>query len=163
MIESPRLEILKKLTDHLKTITPTNGYVSDLSAAVFRGRSLFSDDDPIPMVSILESPRSEVSYSTADYEARRDDFNLFLQGWAVDDINNPTDPAYLLAAEVEKCLTQLIATKNDNSGRPEFPDAYLLGNSVCKITFGPPIIRPPTEQVSSKAFFYLPVTLTLAT
>jgi hypothetical protein len=163
VVESKRLNILKALTDHLKSITTANGYDSDLSEAVFRGRALFDDSDPIPMLSILESPKSEASFATNGYEARKDDFSLFLQGWVKDDPANPTDPAYLLAAEVEKCLTQLIATKNDNSGRPEYPNAYLLGGSIVDIKFGPPIVRPPTEQISSKAFFYLPVVLTLAT
>ena len=49
-----RLRILKELTAELQKITIANGYSTDV-AAVFRGRDTFSHDDPVPMISILES------------------------------------------------------------------------------------------------------------
>ena len=163
MADPKRLDILKKLTAHLQTITVANGYSHELATAVFRGRTVFDDQYPVPMLSILESPRALETIATSDFQARKDEWQLLVQGWVTDDQVNPTDPAYLLADDVEKCLTRLITTTNDGSGRDQYPAEYLLGRSIAAITFGPSIVRPPIEQVSSKAFFYLPVTLTLAT
>lgn len=163
MVEPTRLTILKKLTEHLAGISTVDGYNFDLNGAVFRGRTIFGENDPLPMVSILESSRSESTYSTNDFDQRQDKWSLLLQGWVADDINNPTDPAYFLADDVFNRLNMLVAIKNDSSGRALYPDTYLLGGLIGGIEFGQPIIRPPIEQVSSKAFFYIPVTLTLAT
>ncbi|ARB05715.1 minor tail protein [Synechococcus virus S-ESS1] len=56
-----RLEILVRMCELLRTITPGNGYVTDFSGAegtednrVFRGRAIFGEGDPLPMLSVLE-------------------------------------------------------------------------------------------------------------
>lgn len=51
-----RLHTLKTITDVLDGITTANGYKHDLDGKVFRGRALFGEGDPIPMLSILEVP-----------------------------------------------------------------------------------------------------------
>lgn len=163
MADPIRLVVLKKLTEHLAGIASVDGYNYDLEGSVFRGRTIFGEDDPLPMLSILEAPRAEGSLYGGDYEVKRDKWQLLIQGWSEDDAENPTDNAYLLADDVEKRLGMIIAMRNDNSGRPlHGPTIYKLGNSIVDLEFGPSIIRPPIEQVSSKAFFYLPVTLSLA-
>lgn len=50
------LRALKALTYCLTTITVAAGYKHDMSSAVFRGRNVFGDGDPLPMLSVLEPP-----------------------------------------------------------------------------------------------------------
>lgn len=168
MADSQKLAALKALTTHLRGITPANGYVAatwgtdyDLSANVFRGRTLFGKNDPIPLISILESPRSDTGLSAGEHgRSRKEDWSLLIQGWATDNADNPTDPAYGLMDVVEHRLSRLTAT-SDLTGDPVYPAEYLLGRSIADLAVLPGIVRPPVEQVSSKAFFYLPVRITL--
>lgn len=168
MADSKRLDVLKRLTTHLKGITPANGYTAaqwgldyDLSSSVFRGRAVFGEGDPIPLVSILESPRSDPGVFAGDgnYQ-RKEDWSLLIQGWATDDADNPTDPAYGLMDVVEHRLLRLIEV-SDQTGDEVYRGEYLLNRTVADIKVLPGVVRPPMEQVSSKAFFYLPVRLTL--
>lgn len=156
---SYRLDALKNLTAFLKMITIANGYSQDLYANVFRGRTVFGAEDPIPLISILESPRSDVG-SYAGENERKENWGLLIQGWTHDDPENPTDPAYELMDEVERHLERISACSPIN-GQPIFPDDYMLGKTIADIKVHPGVVRPPMEGVSSKAFFYLPVTLTL--
>jgi len=159
MSVSTRLEVLKRLTNFLKTITVANGYSHDLSTSVFRGRAVFGTDDPVPLVSILESPRSDIGQFAGENE-RKESWGLLIQGWAYDDIDNPTDPAYELMADVEAHLDRLTACSPIN-GQELYPDDYLLGRTIANMRVSSGVVRPPMEGVSSKAFFYLPVSLTL--
>lgn len=156
---SYRLNALKRLTDFLKLVTVANGYSHDLSANVFRGRSVYGANDPLPLLSILESPRSDIGSYAGETE-RKEGLGLLIQGWVYDDVNNPTDPAYLLMDDVERHLDRILACSQSN-GQPLFPEDYLLGKTIANIKVHPGVVRPPMEGVSSKAFFYLPVTLTL--
>lgn len=161
MADSYRLTVLKRLTDHLKGTTPENNYEFDLSDSVFRGRTTFGANDPIPMIAILENPRPDTgSYAGDGFEERKEFWSLLIQGWVDDDMLNPTDPAYALLDAVEHRLARLTAT-HGLTGNPLYPDEYLLGRSVADVMVLPGVCRPPMEQVSSKAFFYLPVRLTL--
>lgn len=161
MITSNRLNILKALTSHLQGITPANGYDYDLSSAIKRGRALFGNDDPIPLVSILESPRSDQwVFAGYDDSERKENWSLLIQGWVADDIDNPTDPAYLLMAAVEHRLSRITATSSTN-GYEVYPTEYLLGRTIGNFRVLPGVVRPPMEQVSSKAFFYLPIQVAL--
>lgn len=156
---SYRLEVLQRLTALLKGITVANGYSHDLDVNVFRGRTVFGAEDPIPLVSILESPRSDVG-SYAGENERKDGWGLLIQGWTKDDLENPTDPAYELMDEVERHLERVSACSPIN-GVELYPGDYLLNRTIVSIKVHPGVVRPPMEGVSSKAFFYLPVTLTL--
>lgn len=156
---SNRLDVLQKLTSFLKQITVANGYQHDLATSVFRGRALFGSDDPIPMISILESPRSDIGIFAGSNE-RKEQWSLLIQGWTHDDVDNPTDPAYELMADVERHLEKITECSTAN-GQPLHPDDYLLGRSIADMRVHPGVVRPPLEGVSSKAFFYLPVSLTL--
>lgn len=156
---SNRLEVLKRLTALLQGITKANGYSHDLALNVFRGRAVFGATDPIPLVSILESPRSDVG-SYAGENERKDGWGLLIQGWTYDDAEHPTDPAYELMDDVEVHLERISACSPVN-GVELFPDDYLLGRTIADIRVSPGVVRPPLEGVSSKAFFYLPITLTL--
>lgn len=161
MADSYRLTVLKRLTDHLKGIAPANGYAFDLSNNVFRGRTIFGEGDPVPLISILESPRSDSGvYAGSESSERKEGWTLLIQGWAHDDVENPTDPLYDLMDAVERRLQRIIAESNTN-GAALFPDEFLLGRSIGGLTVLPGVVSPAREQVSSKAFFYLPVRVTL--
>lgn len=161
MADSYRLTVLKKLTAHLKGITPANGYGYDLSNNVFRGRTSYGENDPVPLVSILESPRSDPGmFGGENGMQRKEDWSLLVQGWAHDDVDNPTDPAYGLMDAVERHLGRLIKVSG-RSGFEVYPDEYMLNRSIAGLAILPGVVRPPMENVSSKAFFYLPIRVTL--
>ncbi len=168
MADSYRLRVLKALTSQLETITIANNYSHDLAGLVFRGRSIYGQSDPPTMLSLLESPRADYGVYAGDNQARAEQWTLLLQGWAPDDVKNPSDPLYALADDVETCLTVINAEK-DGSGFPADPTRYRLGKDpvtgkwlVSSFEFGPPVIRPPVEAVSSKAFFYMTLRVGLA-
>ena len=162
MAKSPRLNVLIALTDLLKTITPANGYDHDLSTGVRRGIAVFGDEAPATLLSILEAPRPDPGREIGDLDRGRNErWTLLLQGWCPDDSENPTDPVYEMAEDVERCLRQI--TAETAHGRPVVPDVYLLGNLITDFSMQPPVVRPPTEGVSPKAFFYIQVQIGLAT
>lgn len=165
MASSKKLQVMIALTDLLKTVTPVAGvHDFDLSNAVFRGRTVFSDNsDPIPLVSILENLRpAENKHAGYNKTAIKTELDLIIQGWVKDDKQNPTDEAYELLLAVESKLAEVIKS-NSTSG---FPSAntgsnYLLGGLIENMMIGDGICRPPDPQVSSKAFFFLPVTVVI--
>lgn len=173
MADPQKLIILKALTEWLEGIQhvepdPGSGIVGadwrgfNLQGAVFRGLSVYGEQEALPMLSILESPRPDVPvYAGENREARAEDWVLLLQGWVKDDKRNPTDPAYMLADVVERRLGQLIAT-DPQSGFAIDPANYLLGRRLTKLEISPYVVRPPTEGISAKAFFYMPLKLGVA-
>lgn len=165
MTDSIQLFALKKLTLELEGITPANGYQFDMSDRVFRGRLVYGDDDPIPMLSIVEHLQPDGNISVAGFlnSERAETWILLVQGWVENKPKNPTDDAYLLKAAVEKRLSDLIAT-DQSTGNPLYPNRYLLGmkKTIINITIGPGLVSGPRAEVSAKAFFYLPVGISLA-
>ncbi len=163
MPDSRQLDVLKALTTHLEGMTIDGGYDYDLDGRVFRGRAMWGDEMPLPMVSILEAPRPDERPSVGGHENafRAEDWVLLVQGWVEDDIDNPTDPAYGLKANVEKRLSDIIAVRESN-GLPLYPSVYRLGGKIAAMSIGPGVVRPPQDRVSSKAFFYIPVVVKIA-
>lgn len=164
MADTKKLAALKVLSSWLAGITPGNGYEFDLSgpAAISRGRTIIGADTPLPSLSILESPKPDVGlFAGFRGYTFSEDWLLLVQGWVADDKANPTDPAYALAAAVQKRLSGLIAEKA--SGSPVNPDVYMLGGRAATILIGPYVVRPPENQVSSKAFFFLPLRVGIQT
>lgn len=166
--EPYRLVILKRLCAHLEEITVANGFDFDLDDSVFRGRMEFGAETPVPMLSIVEStkPDSGEYVGNVDKE-RKVAWPLFVQGWVKNDQKNPSDPAYWLMAAVEHQLGKLIAL--NNKGDPLYPEIYLLGagdgikarkNLIVGLEYGPGVVSPPRDQVSSQAFFFLPIWIT---
>jgi hypothetical protein len=153
-----RLAILKALTAHLQGITPANGYPFDLSASVFRGKTVYSpDSSPLPMLSILESGRPDSGlFAGSGKHAYAETWDLLLQGFSQNDPNNPTDSAHWLFAAVQERLVAVIA-QNPHTGQGVDPVAFRLGGLIADLLIGPPVVRPPDNQVSSTAFFYLPL------
>lgn len=165
MADPIRLQVLKALTSLLETIVPSAPTVypplANLSGKVFRGRSVFSDSDPSTMLSILEAPRPGGAVYAGDAQARSEDWLLLIQGWCQDDKLNPSDPIYFLVEDVERCLDRITDTSN-NTGYPKYPEHYMLGNLIRSFQVSQPVVRPPTKEISSKSFFYLPVQVGLA-
>lgn len=159
MSDPIRLRILKSLTDVLKSITPVNGYSHDMGdfvedevtrARVFRGRTIFGDNDPLPMMSILEDPRVEAPTQQSGTGKQIGELILLVQGFVQDDKDNPTDPAHYLSAEVLKAL----GNEKRRSG-----NLFGMGPRVMSITFGSPVHRPPDNEVSEVAYFLVSVTI----
>ena len=162
---SKRLEILQALTSHLEAATYDPGGDDEtlLTDRVFRGRTVFGEEVTAPFLVILERPRQILpQVGGGEGTRRKDEWQLLLQGFADDDRANPLDPAYQLLAAVELQLARLVSQK-DNGGGPEHPTEYLLGRRVAGVTFEQAIVRPPDNDVSDTAYFYLPVTIRVAT
>jgi len=165
-----KLRALTALTGIIKEITPDNGYVCDLAdfdpgdgvdqERVFRGRAWFGDNDPIPMVSVLEgvSPADEVDEPPVDTTTGEYDWPLLIQGFVDDDPEHPTDPAYLLLADVRRRLAVEKRRKAPGSHQPDPLGLGLGKNRITKISIGPGVVRP-ADDVSSRAYFWLTVIL----
>lgn len=163
MADPVRLLVLKKLTFLLQGITEIDGVTVNLTQSVFRGRSVFGENDALPMLSILESPRNTDGIRAGENRSENlNKWGLMLQGWVKDDKVNPTDPAYHLAEAVMNRLKLVTEIRPGNSGQPLNENVYLLGRSIVGFEVGQPIIRPPIDNLSSKAFFYLQVDVELA-
>jgi hypothetical protein len=160
MADSFRLRVIKAVSDQLRTISPTNGYEHDLTdfidphgraaVRVFRGRTQFGDDDPIPAVAVLEDPRiPEQSDSPAATGVGVGSMRLLIQGFVADDKDNPLDPAYRLSAECMKVISA--ANKRGN--------ILGMGNRMMSLQFDQPVHRPPDGVVSEVAYFIFSVNL----
>ncbi len=172
MNKSYRLEVIERLTKQLETITTANKYSFDLSRKyeqhVFRDRAVYGDNDPLPMISIMEAAAQQSGPSAGEFQIyKHNSWLLVVQGWAMRvDGEEPCDSARALLADVTYCLGRVIAT--DRQGDPKYPDEYLLGRRdngkpwITGLDIGAGVVRPPQNQVSSEAFFWLPLQLKIA-
>jgi len=163
-----RLAILKRLVAHLELLHEgTNpAYTFDLRDKVFRGRHVLGEEaadfQDLPVVSILESPRPDLSIFTGEWDSvRKDYWTLLIQGIDKDDKLAPTDRLYHLTAQIEMHLSRLIDT-HPQKGTPLYPTEHLLGGLISGLEIAAPIVRPSEKGVSARAFFYLPLRLQLA-
>lgn len=142
-----RLKVMKALTAALEEITVDNGYQHDLPGRVYRGRVIFGERDPIPMLSILEVPLPlEQITSPRDATESAGGWDLMIQGFVEDDAKNPTDPAHRLLADVKR---RLVLEKR----RVTMGEVFGM-NAISGIRIGPGVVRPP-DEVSAKAYFWL--------
>lgn len=160
-----RLLILQRLQTVIETATP--GQTIDafnLTGKVFRGRMLIGEEiKPLPAVSLIEAPQTDANaVFTRDYQqGRKDMWNLFVQGIIQDDPKHPCDAAYHLCAAVESRLARITAVDN-SSGNALYPQDYLLGNLISDFEIMAPVVRPPEQNVSGSAFFFLPLRVGVA-
>ncbi len=165
MPEPFRLRIMKAMTTVIKGISPANGYEHDLSdyvdeagrtmPRVFRGRDIFGASDPLPLVSVLEDFRpQEVDQYGPGSGKSGTEFRILIQGFVPDDPLNPLDPAYYLEAEVRKAIV---------ASRVEYNVLGLGDRNPCvtDLKIGSPVCRPADNEVSTVAYFFLPVSLML--
>jgi hypothetical protein len=164
-----RLRVQKSLTAALQQITPANGYYSDMSDTtddrgkplerVYRGRTLFGEDDPLPMLSILEEPIApETDLAPTGGTSGIGPYDLMVQGFVDDDKKNPTDPAHMLMADVKK---RLIGLKEDERQSHRVFRFGPKANTVVGVSFGGGVVRP-ADEVSAVAYFWLRVSFELA-
>lgn len=163
MADALRLRIMKALTAVIERARIADGFKHDLEGRVFRGRLFYGEKDPVPMISILETPlQPATTPRPPDSQTQADTWELVIQGWVDDDRLNPTDPAYNLAADVRKTLSdEKDRASRRTPGGPPANDLLGLGNDVLNITIGQPVCRPP-DDLSAKAYFWITVRLTLA-
>lgn len=149
-----RLRVLKALTAALGEISVANGYNYDLAGKVFRGRDTFGNSDPLPMVSILESilEKDQVMSPPTGIHVTGP-WELLIQGWTVDDEDNPTDPGQILLADVKKRLVQ-------ERSRARGYEILGMQGKITDIKFSTGVVRP-ADEVSSKAYFWLKLELVM--
>ncbi len=159
MPEPFRLRVQKALGARLEEITTTDGGQAMIDR-VFRGRVMFGEGDPIPMLSILEEAiQEDPDDAPAEGKAAVTTYRLMIQGFVRDDPVNPTDPAHFLMADV---LVKLAEVKDESAETERvfsFPDK---APTVLSIDFGPGVVRPPDGEISAQAYFWLTVSLKLA-
>lgn len=167
MADPKRLVMLKALSEYLQTeITKANNYEHDLGF-VSRGRMFIDRTMKLPGLSILDNPDPDRYPASAgrrgwEHPTQNEDYVLLIQGWAKDDKQNPTDPAHVLMADVRKALAK-IAYQGPPDGAYQPPEnVYLLGGLITSLVTEPGVVRPPTEQESSEAFFYMRVSVGFA-
>jgi hypothetical protein len=154
-----RLRVLKALSTALEDVCPN----------VFRGRLYFGDSDPLPCISILEAPVPlEQLEAPLSATASSGDWVLLVQGFVKDDKKNPTDPAQqLLAATKKRLMDENKRVLPGSRGTPDplgfgegqIVDDKKVGNAITKLLVGPGVVRPPEDGISSKAYFWLTLTL----
>lgn len=145
MSDSKRLRILKKLSEQLSAITHANGYRTEVRS-VRRGVAVIGRDEPLPCITILESPKSDMEPFRADNSVRQKDmWLLFIQGFIKDDFENPTDPAHDLLADIKKCLSANFDPKSSE---------YSLGGLAASFRMEPGVCAPPGE-ISPTAYCWL--------
>jgi hypothetical protein len=151
-----RLEALRRLTTLLETIRIADGYLHDMQGRVFRGRILYGEKDPVPMIALVEPPVPVDPFRTPeDAPAGSIIWEMMVQAFVKDDPLNPTDPAHMLLADVRKCLWTHKSTKHVDRGFLSFGQ---YTNTVTDMIIGDPKVRP-SDEVSAKAYFWLPLSL----
>jgi hypothetical protein len=164
-----RLRVMKGICAALKTITVENGYQHDMGdfedsagrtvERVFRGRDFFGDNDPLPMLSILEDPRSPEGLNGSTTSGKsQNPFRVLIQGFTKDDKKNPLDPAYMLSADTIKAL---VSAKQASTGILGL-NQPLRAPCVMGMSIGQPVHRPGNDEISEHAYFLVGVTLILA-
>ena len=151
-VKSRRQQILEAVTALLETITVGNGH--DHTVTVMRGRGRLDDNDlkQLPVVTILEAPKTEGMASPMRGPTRQCAWELFLTGWTAYESDHPTDKPHALLRDVKLALGRT---------RRESAPEYLLGGEigVVEVTLGGGICRPPDDQHIT-SFFILPLTIT---
>lgn len=172
MTYTKQLRIIRRLATLLEGITSftykndANADVTvnyDLVGRVWRGRSVITQDDAEDALSILEAPRPIIGAPAGHAGLRRKEtWTLLVQGWPKDDKKNPSDPAYILKAAVEQRLSRIVEL--DDQGMVKFPEvASLFERDIITLTIGQGVVRPPEDQLSRLAMFYLPLILEITT
>lgn len=162
--EPIKLSILKALSSHLEGIVGPDWGDFDLRNRVFRGRARFGEEmGRDPFVSIIEAPRPDTGREVGENgSSRAYEWPLLLQAWVGGGEEHLTDTVYYLQQEIE-CRLAMIISVTSGSGLPSYPGVYMLGGLVTHFSFGPGVVRQPTEGVSSTAFLYCPLRVGIAT
>lgn len=152
-----QLRILRKLAVLLEA---TSGYEG---IKCYLGKSVITSKDVADTLSILEAPRPLIGSPAAEKGVKRlETWTLLVQGWPLDNPNEPSAPAYWMKAAVEQQLSLVIAELPNGAERKD--PLYLLGHDISALTIGQGVVRPPSEDAASRlAMFYLPLILEIST
>lgn len=169
-----RLRVMRALTELLETIveedsnSAATGYQNTLTGRVFRGRNIYGESDPLPMIAILETPIANDQVDSPPTSPHSTgDWDISIQGFCKDDKANPTDPAYILVADVVRCLAaekrRLERGRTPGQPAPALLNVFTPNGKpgILSMQIGSPVCRPP-DEVSGKAYFWLSVRLKLA-
>lgn len=172
-----RVRVQKAMTAALEQNVEGDDYNYTLVGRVYRGRSVYGPSDGNFLVSILEPPVPPEWIPVPKETTKQPvNWNLLIQGFVPDDVENPSDPAQMLMADVKKRFA--LEKKRFVEGAAMQADVYRnpfgLGkfrdgantpehkNYIEAISFiGTGIVRPPDDGVSDKAYFWLPLSLKL--
>lgn len=158
MAESLRKKVKIALSERLKVITSANGYSADVGQNVFRGRTLFGDDDPVPFISILEDPIGEdLEFAPETGKTSQGPYVLMVQGFAKDDKENPTDTADDLLEDIKTVLREVRGEAGHEKRIFQFPQQ---APTVLNMEFGGGVVRP-SDELSAKAYCWVRVTFDL--
>ena len=135
---------------------PTRSDNGRVVITVGRGRRYYDENDPLPLVSILEEPFSfDEELAPATGQSQSDPYELIIQGFVrEEDSNNPTDGAHVLLADVKRRLAILKADEEFRRRR-----MFRLGNdanTVVSLNWDGGVVRP-SDEVSAVAHFWLRV------
>lgn len=152
-----QLRILRKLKAILEV---TSGYEG---VKCWLGKSVITSKEVGDTLSILEAPRPIVGAPVGEQGLKRtESWTLLVQGWPVDDVDEPSAPAYWMKAAVERQLSLITAELPNGQQRTDA--LYRLGNDISALTIGQGVVRPPSEEAASRlAMFYLPLILEITT
>lgn len=152
---SKKLTILTALSAYL---AQTPGYEG---TPTFRGKINITAREAENAFSLLEMPRPAEATSAGFKAIRLVKWPVVIQGWPTDDVQNPSDPAYLMAAAVERHLYKLVDRETPQGLPPTDPN-FLLGGLLSDMAMGESVVRPPDAQGGNSrlAMFVLPVVLT---
>lgn len=163
-----RLRVQKAIAAAIAEISVEGGYSLDLAGKVFRGRLIYGDNDPVPMISIIEPPLpNEMRPSPLASTDEDGWWDIIVQGFVRDDRDNPTDPAHVAMADVKKRLALELKRKGTGANIRQ-PDPFGINfdasgnmrkNQIEQFKIGAGVVRPPEEAVSTKAYFWLTLRL----
>lgn len=159
-----RLRIQEAITAVLATVPQTYGDTETLDGHVFRGRAIFGDDDPLPMVCLLEDVDEKLQTPTpVGGKTTKFPWTLLIQGFTEDDRLNPSDPAQELMALVRQRLMQeCVKAQGTSPNRPPVSAAgqgpFGFGNVITEVRMSPGVVRP-ADEVNGKAYFWFKLTL----
>jgi len=159
-----RLSLLKAITANLSEISADDDYANTLAGKVFRGRDSFDPDaDPLPLVAILEDGKAEILNQETRGGRTITRLGLIIQGFAMDDPENPTDPAHILLGDLQRKL----AREKKRAGSAEMPglpaanDYFGFQGKVTGIKIGAGVVAPPDGLISTSAICLLPLELSI--
>lgn len=160
-MESLRLRIQKALTALLETVPEAHGSADLLTGKVFRGRALFGDDDPLPMIAILEDVDEKLQVPTPiGGKTSKFPWTLLIQGFTENDRLNPSDNAQELMALIRQRLVQE-RTKSQPAGpgnRDPKDGPFGFGDNITDVRMSPGVVRP-ADEVNGKSYFWFKLTL----
>jgi len=152
-----QLRIIRKLAALLEA---TSGYEG---VKCWIGKGVITAKEVEDTLSILEAPRPQIGSGAGEQNLKRSEaWTLLVQGWPIDDVFEPSAPAYFMKAAVEQQLSLIVAELPHGQQRDD--PLYMLGGDITSLTIGQGVVRPPGEEAASRlAMFYLPLIVGITT